>query len=137
MGLDRRERAAGFSLAAGKERGEILKPDQPLDRSNRAMDERALLDRARAGDQVAFRDLVDAHRDRAYGLALRIVRVSSDAEEVAQDAFVRAWLALPRFRGDASFSTWLYRIVARRAFDRAEVLKRRRHRETDAEAAGE
>ena len=93
--------------------------------------------RAQAQDQRAFRALVERYADRAHGLALRIVRTPADAEEVAQDAFVRAWLALPRFRGEASFSTWLYRIVARRAFDRAAVLRRRSGRETDIEAAEE
>ena len=121
----------------------ILKPDRSDRRSNPAMesalsvpipalqepDERALLDRCRAGDTDAYRVLVDRHRDRAYGLALRILRSASDAEEVAQDGFVRAWLALPRFRGESSFGTWLHRIVARRAFDRAAVLKARRGRE--------
>jgi RNA polymerase sigma-70 factor (ECF subfamily) len=81
--------------------------------------------------------LVERYRDRVYGLALRIVRSAPDAEEVAQDAFVRAWLALPRFRGEASFSTWIYRIAARRAFDRAQTLKLRRGREAGIEAAGE
>lgn len=92
-------------------------------------DERALLGRARAGDASAYRVLVERHQDRAYGLALRILRSAPDAEEVAQDGFVRAWLALPRFRGESSFGTWLHRIVARRAFDRAAVLKSRRARE--------
>ena len=78
--------------------------------------------------------LVESHRDRAYGLALRIVRSAADAEDVAQEAFVRAWLALPRFRGESSFGTWLHRIVARRAFDRLEQLKRRRGREVEIEA---
>jgi RNA polymerase sigma-70 factor (ECF subfamily) len=91
--------------------------------------ERALIERARTGDQAAFRVLVDQHRDRAYGLALRIVRSPADAEEVAQDAFVRAWLALPGYRGEARFATWLHSIVARRAFDRAVVLRGRRQRE--------
>jgi RNA polymerase sigma-70 factor (ECF subfamily) len=100
-------------------------------------DERALLGRARAGDTAAYRILVDRHRDRAYGLALRILRSPLDAEEVAQDGFVRAWLALPRFRGESSFGTWLHRIVARRAFDRAAVLKARRARERAEEEAGE
>jgi len=77
-----------------------------------------LVARARARDAGAFRELVEQHRDRAYGLALRILRSAEDAEEVAQDAFVRAWLALPGFRGESRFSTWLHRIVARRALDR-------------------
>ncbi len=97
--------------------------------------ERLWVERARAGDTGAFRALVDRHRDRAYGLALRIVRSPGDAEEVAQDAFVRAWRALPRFRGDARFGTWLHRIVARRAFDRVAALRSRRGRETSLEEA--
>ena len=98
-----------------------------------ASDERSLVARAQAGDETAFRELVERHKDRAYGLALRIVRSPADAEEVAQDGFVRAWLALPRFRGESRFSTWLHRIVARRALDRAEILKRRGAREAAME----
>jgi RNA polymerase sigma-70 factor (ECF subfamily) len=91
--------------------------------------EREWIERAQRGDAEAFRALVDVHRDRAYGLALRIVRTPADAEEVAQDAFVRVWRALPRFRGEAAFGTWLHRIVVRVAFDRAARLKSRRARE--------
>jgi RNA polymerase sigma-70 factor (ECF subfamily) len=54
----------------------------------------------------------------------------ADAEEVAQDAFLRAWRALPQFRGDSSFSTWLHRIVVRRALDRSATLNARRAVET-------
>ena len=92
-------------------------------------DERRLIARAQSGDTAAFRDLVERHQARAYTLALRILRSAPDAEEVAQDAFVRAWTALPGFRGEASFATWVHRIVARRAFDRAQILKNRRARE--------
>lgn len=100
-------------------------------------EERAWIERAAAGDDAAFRALVDRHRDRAFALALRIVRSRDDAAEVAQDAFVRAWRALPGFRGDAAFGTWLHRIVARVAFDRARMLSRRRAQEVDLETAGE
>jgi RNA polymerase sigma-70 factor (ECF subfamily) len=79
--------------------------------------------------------LVVLHQDQAYGLALRITRSPADAEEVAQDAFLRAWLALARFRGESSFGTWLYRIVARRAFDRLEWIRSRRGREVGGEEA--
>ncbi len=92
--------------------------------------------RARAGDADAFRVLVDAYRDRAFGLALRIVRSREDAEEVAQDAFVRAWRGLPAFRADARFSTWLYRIVMRRALDSAATLRRRLGREVPLDETG-
>jgi RNA polymerase sigma-70 factor (ECF subfamily) len=94
---------------------------------------RSLVERARGGDQAAFRELVVLHQDRAYGLALRITRSPADAEEVAQDAFVRAWLALARFRGESSFATWLHRIVARRALDRLSEMKARRGREVEVE----
>jgi len=96
-------------------------------------EERELIRLAQGGDPNAFRRLVEQHGTRAYALALRIVRSASDAEEVAQDALVRAWRSLPRFRGDSKFSSWLYRIVVRRAFDRAAVLKGRRGREASAE----
>ena len=107
-------------------------PEQAL--AENQAEERELVRRAQGGDQAAFRRLVDRHGDRVHALALRILRSASDAEEVAQDALVRAWRALPRFRGDAAFSTWLYRIVVRQAFDRAAVLKGRRMREVGLEA---
>jgi RNA polymerase sigma-70 factor (ECF subfamily) len=93
------------------------------------MEERRLIARAQAGDRAAFRALVEAHRARAYALALRILRSAEDAEEVTQDSFVRAWTALPGFRGESSLATWVHRIVARRAFDRAQVMKHRRSHE--------
>jgi len=98
--------------------------------------ERDLVERARARDEEAFRVLVDLHRDRAFGLALRITRSREDAADAAQEAFVRAWLALPRFRGESAFGTWLHRIVARRALDRAVVAESRRRREVVLEDAG-
>jgi RNA polymerase sigma-70 factor (ECF subfamily) len=106
-------------------------------RAAAAIDERALVARARGGDEEAFRMLVDLHRDRAYGLALRITRSREDAEDAAQEGFVRAWLALPRFRGESSFGTWLHRIVARRALDRSVARRAREGRETALEDAGE
>ena len=68
-------------------------------------DERRLIARAQAGDTAAFRTLVERHQGRAHALALRILRSPSDAEEVAQDAFVRVWTALPGFRGESTFAT--------------------------------
>jgi RNA polymerase sigma-70 factor (ECF subfamily) len=120
-----------------------MQPERPPDPSNPAMalpralhpeavrmaDERRLIAQAQSGDRAAFRVLVERHQARAHALALRILRSAPDAEEVAQDAFVRVWTALPGFRGESSFATWLYRIVARRAFDRAQVMKNRRVRE--------
>lgn len=91
--------------------------------------ERHLIARAQTGDAGAFRALVEAHQGRAYALALRVLRCGADAEEVTQDAFVKAWAALPTFRGDSSFATWLHRIVWRRSLDRVAELRARRRRE--------
>jgi RNA polymerase sigma-70 factor, ECF subfamily len=111
-----------------------MKPDAARSPSNPRVDtereaQAALLERCRAGDTRAFEALVEEHQDRAYALALRIVRSESDAEEVAQDAFVKAWLSIREFRGESGFGTWLHRIVVRRALDRAESLRARAARE--------
>jgi RNA polymerase sigma-70 factor (ECF subfamily) len=106
------------------------------DRTEAARRDAECVARAQRGDHEAFRELVERHRDRIYGLVLRIVRRADDAEEVAQDAFVRAWRALPHFRGDAAFATWLHRIAVRLAADRAATLGRRRGREAPLDDAG-
>ena len=97
--------------------------------------DRALVERARGGEAEAFRTLVERHQDRAFGLAWRLTGVRADAEEVAQDALVRAWRALPEFRGEAAFGTWLYRIVTHVALDRRVAVARRRAREVSVEDA--
>jgi RNA polymerase sigma-70 factor (ECF subfamily) len=97
--------------------------------------ERALVERARHGEADAFRVLVERHQERAFALAWRLTGVRADAEEVAQDAFVRAWRALPEFRGEAAFGTWLYRIVTHVALDRRVAVARRRAQEVPVEDA--
>lgn len=108
----------------------------PLPRSGESArtedEERAWIRRARGGDGDAFRRLVERYRDPVYETALRIVRSPEEAEEAAQDAFVRAWRALGGFREEARFSTWLYRIATRCALDAAERVRRRRGREEGA-----
>jgi len=99
-------------------------------------EESSLVERARGGDAEAFRGLVERYQDRVFALARRMVGEREEAEEVAQDAFLRAWRALPRFRGDARFSSWLYRITYRRACDAAASIRSRRRRERDLETAG-
>src|SRR3989337_1506914 len=69
------------------------------------------IQRILAGEKRAYADLVNRHKDRAMTLALRMLKNREDAEEALQDAFVRAFNALPRFEWKSSFSTWLYRIV--------------------------
>lgn len=69
------------------------------------------IQRILSGDKRAYAGLVDRHKDRAMTLALRMLKNREEAEEALQDAFVRAFQALPRFEWKSSFSTWFYRIV--------------------------
>ncbi len=86
--------------------------------------DRELVQQAQAGDTEAFSALVVEHQLFAYNLALRVVGNAQEAEDIAQEAFVRAWLALPNFRGQAQFRTWLYRIVTNLCCNRVPRLRR-------------
>ena len=94
----------------------------------------SLVDRAVAGEREAFDELVRlTHRD-AYGLALRLTGDEEDARDVVQDAYLRAYRGLDQFRGDARFSTWLYRIVANCASTHTGRRRRHRHEELPDES---
>lgn len=71
-----------------------------------------LVEAAKAGDRAAFEELVRLTHADTYTLAYRLTGDEEDARDVAQDAYLRAYKGLKRFRGDAQFSTWLYRITA-------------------------
>jgi RNA polymerase sigma-70 factor (ECF subfamily) len=77
---------------------------------------------ARQGDPDAFDQLVVRHQSAVFRAAFAALRVREDAEEVAQDAFIRAWHALGRFRGESSFRTWVLRIAWNRAISRRRGL---------------
>lgn len=89
--------------------------------------EKIFLDQARNGEERAFSQLVEAHSERVIALAWRLVNNRADAEEIAQEAFLRLYNSLATFRGESSVATWLYRTVSRLAIDhlRRERLKRR------------
>ena len=91
------------------------------------MNEILLISRARGGDKEAFGALVEQYRDNVYRLAYRMCGNAYDADEAAQEAFVAAWRALPNFRGDAKFSTWLYRLTTNAAID---VMRREKRHQT-------
>ena len=91
------------------------------------MNEILLISRARGGDREAFGELVEQYRDNVYRLAYRMCGNAYDADEAAQEAFVAAWRALPNFRGDAKFSTWLYRLTTNAAID---VMRREKRHQT-------
>jgi RNA polymerase sigma-70 factor, ECF subfamily len=77
-----------------------------------------LLDKAQAGDMVAFEELVGRHRDRVFGLALRMTNSEADAQEIAQETFLSAYQHLKDFRGEAAFGSWVHRIAANHALMR-------------------
>ncbi len=90
------------------------------------MDDRELIDAARGGDRAAFEELVRRTYRDTFTLAHRLTGNEEDARDVAQDAYLRAWRGIGKFRGEAQFSTWLYRITANAAA--THLRKRRRHR---------
>jgi RNA polymerase sigma-70 factor (ECF subfamily) len=89
-------------------------------------DDGVLVDAARAGDAEAFAEIVRRHQARVYRVALRMLGSEADAQDAAQETFVRAWHGLVRFRGDSAVSTWLYRITTNRCLN---VLSSRRDTE--------
>lgn len=90
--------------------------------------DKELVERAQKGDAAAFAVLVERHQRQLYRLAMRMTGSEADAQEVLQEAFLNAYQKLPLFRGEAQFSSWLYRIAANSALMRL----RRKRRAPDA-----
>jgi RNA polymerase sigma-70 factor (ECF subfamily) len=88
-----------------------------------------LVEQARQGDPVAFEELVRATYIETYTLALRLLGNEEDASDVTQETYLRAYRGLRRFRGDAQFSTWLYRITANCASTQLGRQGKHRHAE--------
>jgi RNA polymerase sigma-70 factor (ECF subfamily) len=86
--------------------------------------EQDLVRRAQEGDSGAFSELVQAHQGFAYHVALRTVTNRQDAEDIVQEAFVRAWRSLAGFRVEARFRTWLYRIVVNLCYSQLPRLRK-------------
>ena len=89
------------------------------------MSDGELVDRAARGDKEAYRVLVERYQSRVFAIAYEIVKNRQDAEDIAQESFVKAFFSLSSFKGDASFFTWLYRIVHNMALDVRRRLARR------------
>lgn len=83
-----------------------------------------LLRRAQAGDEAAFGAIMRGYYERSFRLVYSIVRQEADARDVCQEIWLTVWRELPKFRGDARFSTWLHTIATRRSLD--HLRKRRR-----------
>src|SRR4026209_429081 len=86
--------------------------------------ESILIQKAQKGDHDAFAVLVDDHQRYVYSLAMRVVKDENEALDLTQETFVRAWTALPNFRGQSQFRTWLYRIVTNLCYNRLPNLRR-------------
>lgn len=96
-------------------------------------DDRRLIAQTLAGRRDAFGELVTRYQHRLYNMAVRLVGHPDDAADVVQEAFLHAYQALPSFKGDAEFFTWLYRI----AFNAAISHKRRKRPVTGLDPAGD
>jgi RNA polymerase sigma-70 factor (ECF subfamily) len=89
-----------------------------------SVNEQTLISRVQKGNQDAFAALVDEHQLYIYNLALRVVKDENEALDLAQETFVRAWTALPNFKGQSQFRTWLYRIATNLCYNRLPNLRR-------------
>jgi RNA polymerase sigma-70 factor (ECF subfamily) len=93
-----------------------------------ALHDAGLVRRFNAGDDAAFVEIITRYRERMFAVAFAMLKNRADAEEIAQDTFVRAHRGLARFRGDASLATWLHRIALNLARNRYwYFFRRRRH----------
>lgn len=107
-------------------------PDQP--------DDRLLVAQAAQGEREAFGMLVRRYQDRAFNLAYQLMRNRDDALDVAQEAFAKAFVSLASFKGEATFATWLHRIVVNLAIDTLRRKQRgegRRYRDARGAPVGE
>ncbi|HEY3323107.1 MAG TPA: sigma-70 family RNA polymerase sigma factor [Planctomycetota bacterium] len=89
-------------------------------------DERSLIDRFRTGDQSAFAELFEAHHRRVLHLGLQVLRNEESALDASQEVFLRAFEELPHWRGEARFSTWLYRTALNVCFERIRAENKQR-----------
>ena len=105
------------------------RPARP--RATVSAEEKALIERCKRGDLAAFNDLVRKYEKQVYNFAYRLTGNYDDANDVAQDAFLRVFNAISTFRGDASFSTWLFRITTNVFLDERKRAKAHPHASLD------
>ncbi len=101
------------------------------------MTDEQIIDRVRKGETRLFEQLVRRYQDAVYGMAVRFTRSPPDAEDVAQEVFLKAFRGLEGFKGEAKFSTWLYRITFNLSADWMRRNRRPRRRAAGIEEAGE
>jgi RNA polymerase sigma-70 factor (ECF subfamily) len=98
----------GQSMVAGAEQAAVVPPSVPVSADAGDL---SLVRRVQAGDRSAYDLLVLKYQHKVVKLVMRYTRNPADAEDIAQEAFIKAYRALPQFRGDSAFYTWLYRIA--------------------------
>src|SRR6266478_5725755 len=92
----------------------------------------ALVRQAQKGDMCAFEELVARHRDKIYARAYSMMRNEDDAVDLSQEAWVKGWQRLAQFQGEASFGTWMTRIVINLCLDQLRKQKRQRTESIEA-----
>ncbi|MDY2587249.1 RNA polymerase sigma factor [Winogradskyella aquimaris] len=88
-------------------------------------DENILIEAIKNGNTRAYAQLVDKYKDLVYTLAIRMLKNREEAEEVAQDTFIKVFKSLENFKGDSKFSTWIYRVAYNTCLDR--IKKNKKH----------
>ncbi|MFC1608014.1 RNA polymerase sigma factor [Candidatus Latescibacterota bacterium] len=88
------------------------------------------IDRCRSGEQTAYHELYEVHKNRIYSTCYRILGNEQDAEDATQETFIRVFRSIENFRGDSSFTTWLYRIAVNTGVE--VTRKRKRHHYHDS-----
>ncbi|MDQ3981551.1 MAG: RNA polymerase sigma factor [Actinomycetota bacterium] len=111
----------------------MKRPTQNRSDSVRQLVPPDLVDRCKSGDEAAWKELVELTHREVYTLCLRILNDPGDAAEATQDAYLKAWRGLKGFRGDAQFTTWLYRVASNAAISKHRSRKRRRVHEVGVE----
>lgn len=86
--------------------------------------EQTLIQKAQKGNQDAFEVLVNEHQSYVYSLVFRLLRDENEALDLTQETFIKAWTALPNFKGQAQFRTWLYRIATNLCYNRIPNLRK-------------
>ena len=102
------------------------------DKDHSSVDDQELVRRAQKGDMGAFEELVARHRDKIYARALSMMRNEEEAVDLSQEAWVKGWQRLSQFQGEASFGTWMTRIVINLCLDHLRKQKRQRTESIEA-----
>jgi RNA polymerase sigma-70 factor (ECF subfamily) len=103
----------------------LVRQQESVEAPRLVVGDEGLVDRARKGDVDAFERMYELYAGRVYALCMRLAADPVVARELTQDTFVRAWQALPRFRADASITTWLHRIAVNAMLERRRAERRR------------